>query len=50
MKKEILVDKEAMNKAQFREMGGFNRINRVFDGELNQILGDMNDMLWQKRA
>lgn len=47
MKKEIIVDKEALNKAQFREMGGFNRINRIFDGELTQILENINDLVWQ---
>jgi type I restriction enzyme R subunit len=26
MKKEIIVDKEAMNTAQFKDAGGFNRI------------------------
>ena len=41
---------EALNKAQFREFGGFNRINRVFDGELNRILEDMADLVWPKQA
>ena len=50
MKKEIVVDKEAMNRAAFREMGGFNRINKTFNGELVKILGDMNDLIWQKLA
>ena len=50
MKKEIIVDKEAMNRGAFKEMGGFNRINKTFNGELEKILGDMNDMVWQKLA
>ena len=50
MKKEIVVDKEALNKAQFREMGGFNRINRIFDGELSQILENMTNLVWQMQA
>ena len=50
MKKEIVVDKEAMNRAAFREMGGFNRINKTFNGELENILGDMNDLIWEKLA
>ena len=32
MKKEIIVDQAALNKAQFREFGGFNRINTVISG------------------
>lgn len=50
MKREIIVDKEAMNRAAFREMGGFNRINRTFDGELEKVLGEMNDLIWEKQA
>ena len=50
MKKEIVVDKDALNKAQFREVGGFNRINKIFDGELAQILEDMTNLVWQKQA
>lgn len=50
MKKEIVVDKEALNKAQFREMGGFNRINKIFNGELTQILENMTNLVWQMQA
>ncbi|MDM8552473.1 type I restriction-modification enzyme R subunit C-terminal domain-containing protein [Desulfobacterales bacterium HSG2] len=50
MKKEIIVDQEAMNKAQFREAGGFKRINRIFNGELSQILEDITERVWEKRA
>ena len=50
MKKEIIVDQEAMNKAQFREAGGFKRINKIFNGELSQILEDITERVWEKRA
>ena len=50
MKKEIVVDKDALNKAQFREMGGFNRLNKIFNGELSQILENMTDLVWQMQA
>ncbi len=50
MKTEIIVDKNSMNAAQFREVGGFNRINRVFDGKLEQILKDINESVWEKQA
>ncbi len=48
MKKEIIVDREAMNKAQFREMGGFDRINRTFDGKLERVLEEMVDLVWKE--
>jgi type I restriction enzyme, R subunit len=50
MKKEIIVDKNSMNTAQFREAGGFNRINRVFDGKLEKLLEDINELVWEKQA
>ncbi|MDM8522193.1 type I restriction-modification system endonuclease [Desulfococcaceae bacterium HSG8] len=50
MKKEIIVDQEAMNRAQFREVGGFKRINKIFNGELAQILEDITEQVWEKRA
>jgi type I restriction enzyme, R subunit len=50
MKKEFIVDKESMNSAQFRDVGGFNRINRVFEGKLEQILEDINELVWKKQA
>jgi type I restriction enzyme R subunit len=30
--------------------GGFNRLNRIFDGQLETILGDINEELWQRKA
>jgi type I restriction enzyme R subunit len=29
-----------------REGGGFARLNRIFDGHLEQTLGNFNDLLW----
>ncbi|MCP4350841.1 MAG: hypothetical protein GY795_35695 [Desulfobacterales bacterium] len=50
MKKEIIVDQESMNKAQFRDAGGFKRINNIFNGELARILEDITEQVWEKRA
>ena len=30
--------------------GGFNRINKVFDGQLETILGEINEALWKQAA
>ena len=38
------------NKAQFREVGGFNRLNKIFNGELSQILENLTDLVWQMQA
>jgi type I restriction enzyme R subunit len=46
-----VADRNVLDEGQFREeMGGFNRLNRVFDGRLEAILGDINDELWSKSA
>jgi type I restriction enzyme, R subunit len=30
-----------------REGGGFTRLDRIFNGELQQVLADFNDSLWE---
>jgi type I restriction enzyme R subunit len=31
-------------------MGGFTRINKVFDGKLEAVLGDLHEALWKSAA
>jgi type I restriction enzyme, R subunit len=46
-----VADRVVLDEGQFREeTGGFNRLNRVFDGRLEAILGDINEQLWSKSA
>ena len=46
-----VADRAVLDEGQFvAEMGGFNRLNRVFDGRLDAILGDINEELWSKSA
>jgi type I restriction enzyme R subunit len=46
-----VADRAVLNEGQFREeMGGFTRLNRIFDGRLDAILGDINEELWRKSA
>ena len=44
---ETVVDREALNQGAFETAGGFDRINKVFDGRLEQILGDLQEAVWQ---
>lgn len=46
LRAETLVDREALDSGQFREQGGFKRLDKIFDGQLEQILGDINEALW----
>jgi len=43
---ETVVDREALNQGAFETNGGFDRINKVFDGRLEQILGDLQEAIW----
>ena len=35
---------------QFKTQGGFNRINKLFDGKLETVLGDLHEALWKSAA
>jgi type I restriction enzyme R subunit len=47
---EIIVDRDALDAGQFKEMGGYTRLNKVFKGELEKILRDIADAMWQAAA
>jgi type I restriction enzyme R subunit len=47
---EIIVDRNALDEGQFREMGGFARLDKVFRGELEKILRDIADYIWELAA
>lgn len=48
--KEIVVDRETIDQGTFAAQGGFNRLNRVFNGQLEAILSDFNEELWKVSA
>ncbi|MBF0876830.1 type I restriction-modification system endonuclease [Gluconobacter cerevisiae] len=50
IEKEIVVDRVAIDKEPFIADGGFNRLNKVFGGELESILAGINEELWKKTA
>jgi type I restriction enzyme R subunit len=47
---EFIVDREALDRGQFKTQGGFTRINKVFDGKLEAVLGDLHEALWKSAA
>lgn len=48
LKVEVIVDQEALNQGEFKTQGGgFNRLNKLFNGELEGILAEIGDRLWQ---
>jgi type I restriction enzyme, R subunit len=48
--RELIVDRDALDQEPFQADGGFNRLNRIFEGQLEAILGDINEELWRKIA
>ncbi len=47
---ETIVDRESFEKGRFKDEGGFNRLNKVFEGKLEQVLDEISDDLWQDAA
>jgi type I restriction enzyme R subunit len=44
---EIIVDRESLDQGQFKTSGGFKRLDKLFDGKLESVLGEIHDVLWQ---
>jgi type I restriction enzyme R subunit len=47
LKQETIVDREAMDRGQFKTMGGFARIDKVFEGNLGQVLVGLQNAIWE---
>jgi len=45
-KENTLVDRNSFDEGQFKEYGGFDRLNKVFDGKLAELLGQFTDQIW----
>ena len=44
----FLVDRVALDRGEFQaQAGGFARLNKVFDGKLEQLIGDLADEVWR---
>jgi len=46
MKHETVVDKQSLDQGQLKADGGFVRLNKVFDGKLEGLLGELADEVW----
>lgn len=45
--RELVVDRVAVDEEPFNKDGGFQRLNKVFDGKLEVILADINEEVWR---
>ena len=48
VEKEIVLDREAIDREPFVADGGFVRLNKVFGGELENVLAGINEEMWKK--
>lgn len=50
LEKETIVDRAALDQGRFKDQGGFNRLNKIFNGQMSEILGQISDELWKDTA
>ena len=48
LKAEIVIDRATLDGGQFKEMGGFEQGNEVFDGRLEEVLGELSEAVWEE--
>ena len=48
IEQEYVVDRAALDQGAFKREGGFQRLNKVFKGKLEQVLNDINQALWEE--
>ena len=47
VKLETVVDRDSLDRGQFQAQGGFARMNKVFEGTLETLLGEFADEVWR---
>lgn len=50
MREYPVADHETLDAPAFRDFGGWNRGNKAFDGELAQMLADLNEAVWSRQV
>jgi type I restriction enzyme R subunit len=50
LEQEVVVDREAIDSGQFKAMGGYQRLSRIFQGQLDDILHDLAEAMWRTAA
>jgi len=50
IKKKEVVDREALDESPFDQKRGFDRLNKVFDGQLPDVLDEMHQAIWDDDA
>lgn len=45
--KEVVIDRDFFDTSQYKQDGGFDRLNKLFGGRLEAILGEIGDEIWR---
>lgn len=48
IKLEIVVDRAAFDAEPFAALGGWSRVDRVFNGKLESVVRDLNESIWKE--
>ncbi len=48
--KECIIDKESFNSGAFKKNGGYDRIDKYFEGKLDEVIEVINDNLYDERG
>ena len=49
IRENTVVDREALDEQPSRSQGGCRRLDNVFDGQLDDVLGEMHEEIWTDR-
>ena len=45
--KETIVDNQTFDDGAFKDLGGFNYLNKVFDNNLSELMKEINEEIWK---
>lgn len=45
--KETIVDKKSFSEGAFKNIGGFDYLDKVFEGKLNYLIEEINNKIWK---
>jgi type I restriction enzyme R subunit len=50
IKRNVVVDRAALDEPPFEQSGGYDRLNKIFDGELSEVLDELQEEVWEDEA
>jgi type I restriction enzyme R subunit len=50
LKSNFVLDRETLDNGTLQKDGGFKRLDKIFEGQLEFLLGEFNEALWEKQA